>query len=356
MSLVARIELRLGTLELDVDLRVATNEVAAVLGPNGAGKTTLFRALSGLLTMDRGRIELDGQVLDDPEAGIHVETSDRPIGVVFQDYLLFAHMSALDNVAFGLRARGMPRKDARASAARWLDRVGLAQFAGAKPRALSGGQAQRVALARAMATEPKLLLLDEPLAALDAAARVSMRSELRTQLARFPGTRLIVTHDPLDAMVLAERLIVLEHGRITHDGNAAQLTARPRSRYVAELVGLNLWHGTARGTVVALRDGGSLTLAEPMSGHVVVTVSPHAVVVDLDEPTSSARNVWSTTVDSVEAIGDRVRVRLEGSPSVVAEVTPAAVAELRLDRGQHVWAAVKATELTAYPETDAGAG
>jgi molybdate transport system ATP-binding protein len=350
VSLDARVALRLGTLELDVDLHVDTREIAAVLGPNGAGKSTLFRALAGLLPIHEGRIELDGQVLDDAAAGVHVETADRPIGVVFQDYLLFAHLSALENVAFGLRARGASRKPARAAAAGWLDRVGLGAMTGAKPRALSGGQAQRVALARALATEPRLLLLDEPLAALDAEARVSMRTELRHQLGRFGGTRLIVTHDPLDAIVLAERLIVLEAGRVTHDGSPTELATRPRSRYVAELVGLNLWHGTARDTTVDLRGGGTLTIANHFAGDVIVTARPQAVAIDTQPPHGSPRNAWPTTVDTIESLGDRVRVRLTGTPSVVAEVTPAAVAELKLDRGDHVWAAIKASELAAYPE------
>jgi molybdate transport system ATP-binding protein len=350
MSLDVRIVRTLGTFRLDVELTTTNGETVAVLGPNGSGKSTLFRCLAGLLPIDDGRIELDGELLDDPSADVFVRPERRPVAVVFQDYLLFPNLSALENVAFGLRARDVPKVDARARAMSWLERVGLADHAHHRPRALSGGQAQRVALARALATEPRLLLLDEPLAALDASARVAVRSELRRQLAQFQGIRLLVTHDPLDAIVLAERLIVLEQGRITHDASAAELSARPRSSYVAELVGLNLWHGTADGTSVALRDGGSLTIADHLAGNVIVTVKPQAVAVDTDRPHGSARNVWPATVDTIEASGDRVRVRLVGSPSIVAEVTPAAVAELRLDRGRSVWAAVKASELAAYPD------
>ncbi|HEX2373012.1 MAG TPA: ATP-binding cassette domain-containing protein, partial [Actinomycetota bacterium] len=175
MSLEARVELLLGQLHLDVDLAVASGELVVLLGPNGAGKTTLLRALAGLVPLDRGRVVLDGRVLEDAESGEWVATERRPVGFVFQDYLLFPHLSALENVAFGLRARGVGRAEARRRATAWLDRVGLAAHAAARPRALSGGQAQRVALARAMVAQPRLLLLDEPLAALDAATRSEVR-------------------------------------------------------------------------------------------------------------------------------------------------------------------------------------
>ncbi|MFL5881759.1 MAG: ABC transporter ATP-binding protein, partial [Actinomycetota bacterium] len=188
MSLEARLALTLGRLRLEAELAVATGELVVLLGPNGAGKTTLLRALAGLVALERGRVVLDDQVLDDVAAGTHLPTERRPVGFVFQDYLLFPHLSALENVAFGLRARGLGRAEARRRAAAWLDRVGLAAHAGARPRALSGGQAQRVALARAMVCEPRLLLLDEPLAALDAATRAEVRRDLRRQLASFDGT------------------------------------------------------------------------------------------------------------------------------------------------------------------------
>jgi len=212
MSLEARVGLRLGRLDLEVELAVGTGELVVLLGPNGAGKTTLLRALAGLVPLDRGRVVLDGAVLEDTAAGAWVPTERRPVGFVFQDYLLFPHLSALENVAFGLRARGLARAEARRRAAAWLDRVGLAAHAAARPRALSGGQAQRVALARAMVGEPRLLLLDEPLAALDAATRAEVRRDLRRHLASFGGTRLLVTHDPLEALALADRLVVLEGG------------------------------------------------------------------------------------------------------------------------------------------------
>ena len=214
----ADIQIRLGDLHLDIALAVDDGEIVALLGPNGAGKTTALRAVAGLQPLDGGRITLDDTVLDDPASDTFVPTAQRPIGFVFQDYLLFPRMTALDNVAFGLRARRQPKADARTAARGWLARFGLADHADAKPRTLSGGQAQRVALARAVATDPRLLLLDEPLSALDATTRLTVRTELRRHLATFDGARLLVTHDPIDAIVLADRLVIIESGRITRPG------------------------------------------------------------------------------------------------------------------------------------------
>jgi molybdate transport system ATP-binding protein len=348
MSLEARVELELGRLRLAVELAVGTGELVVLLGPNGAGKTTLLRALAGLVPLEAGRVVLDGLVLDDVAAGRHVATERRPIGFVFQDYLLFPHLSALENVAFGLRARGLARAEARRRAAAWLDRVGLAGLAGARPNALSGGQAQRVALARAMVADPRLLLLDEPLAALDAATRTEVRRDLRRHLASFEGTRLLVTHDPLEAVALADRLVVLEGGRITQTGTAEEVSGRPRSRYVAELVGMNLYRGRADGHAVQL-DGAVLVVADAHHGEVFAAVHPHAVALHRRPPEGTPRNVWAGTADALDAAGDRVRVRVTGPVPIVAEVTPAAAAELRLADGGPVWASVKATEVTVYP-------
>jgi molybdate transport system ATP-binding protein len=349
VSLEAQVALTLGRLELEAELAVATGELVVLLGPNGAGKTTLLRALAGLVAPERGRVVLDGEVLEDTAAGIWVPTEARPIGFVFQDYLLFPHLSALENVAFGLRARGLAKAEARKRASGWLEWVGLAEHAGSRPRTLSGGQAQRVALARAMVSDPRLLLLDEPLAALDAATRTEVRRDLRRHLASFDGTRLLVTHDPLEAMALADRLIVLEGGRITQTGNPDDVSAQPRSRYVAELVGVNLYRGRATGPTVQLADGGVLVVAGDHHGEVFAAVHPHAVALHRHRPEGTPRNVWAGTADSLEVVGDRVRVRVAGTVPVVAEVTPGAAGELRLADGGPVWATVKATEVTIYP-------
>ncbi len=347
----AAIDVRYDDLHLTVDLDVDDGEVVALLGPNGAGKTTALRAIAGLRPLDAGRIEIDGAVLDDPATDTFVPTSQRPIGFVFQDYLLFPRLTALDNVAFGLRARGQHRSDARSRAQHWLERVGLADHADAKPRTLSGGQAQRVALARALATEPRLLLLDEPLAALDASTRVRVRTELRRHLATFPGARLLVTHDPLDAIVLADRLVIVEHGRVTQAGTPADVTARPASRYIAQLVGINLLFGTATGDrTVRLDTGAELVVADPLPApQVAIALRPQAIALHTHPTDGSPRNSWPATVIELEADRDRVRVTLDGPVHATAEITPTAVAELGLSPGTPVWATTKAVDLTVYP-------
>jgi molybdate transport system ATP-binding protein len=345
----ARLCVRRDRFALDVPLQAQPGRTVALLGPNGAGKTTALRALAGLQPLSAGRIELDGRVLDDPGEGVLVAPEHRAIAVVFQDYLLFGHLSVLENVAFGLRARGMDRHSARRRAAEWLARVGLAEHATDRPRALSGGQAQRVALARAMVTEPRLLLLDEPLAALDAATRVSVRAELRRHLAGHPGATLLVTHDPLDAMVLADHLVVLEGGHVVQHGTPADVARHPRTDYVARLVGLNLYRGVAAATTVTLDGGGVLTTASPAAGRVLVAFPPSAVGLHTERPHGSARNAWPVRVVGLEQHGSTARLELAGPPDVLSDVTPAAVAELRLAPGASLWAALKATEIRTYP-------
>ncbi|MBW8825780.1 MAG: ABC transporter ATP-binding protein, partial [Acidobacteria bacterium] len=334
-------------------LEIAPGEVVALLGPNGAGKTTVLRLLAGLLALDDGRIALGAEekvVFDDPSADIFVPPERRPIGMVFQDYLLFGHLDALDNVAFGLRARGMGKIDARRLARDWLERVGLSDHAGHRPDALSGGQAQRVALARALATEPHLLLLDEPLAALDAGTRAEVRRDLRRHLAGFDGIRLLVTHDPIDAYVLADRVVILEEGRITQAGTLGEVTAHPGSRYAADLVGINFLTGRLDGTVLTTPDGVTVvTHADLPPGAAHAAIAPAAVALHRQRPDGSARNTWACRVAGIDHRANRVHVTLDGPPHLVAEITPAALAALGIRPGDEVWAAVKATEVTAYP-------
>jgi molybdate transport system ATP-binding protein len=340
-----------GGFRLDVRLTIRAGEVVALLGPNGAGKTTALRALAGLTPLSAGYITLADRELDRPDRRQWTPTERRPIGVVFQDYLLFPHLTALDNVAFGPRRHGATRAAARARAADWLDRVGLAAQARSKPRQLSGGQAQRVALARALAVDPALLLLDEPLAALDARTRLDTRAELQRHLADHPGATLLVTHDPLDALVLADRLVIVEDGRVVQEGDAAGITARPRTDYVARLVGLNLYRGHATGHAVRLDDGFLLTTADPLEGAVFVAFAPSAVALHPHRPDGSPRNTWPATITGIQRHGDNLRVQLDGPIAVAADITPAAAVHLDLNAGRPVWAAVKATETRVYPAT-----
>ncbi|RLK61330.1 ABC transporter ATP-binding protein [Actinokineospora cianjurensis] len=333
--------LRVDRAGLDLPLTVAPGEVVVVLGPNGAGKTTALRALAGLLPLQDGHIRLDGRVWDEPPRTF-VQPQQRQVGMVFQDYLLFQHMSALENVAFGLRARGTPRDTARTRAMTWLDAVGIGDQARKRPGALSGGQAQRVALARALATEPAVLLLDEPLAALDAATRLKVRAELGRHLRGFPGCTVLVTHDPVDAMALGDRLVVIEDGQVTQTGVPREVARHPRTPYIADLVGLNLLRGNANGTAVTLDIGIALTTVSANTGAIYVACPPSAI--SLHHVQSSAPNTWNTSVVGVEQHAHTARIHLEGGIS--ADLAPAIMADLDLDAP--LWATVAPESLQTY--------
>jgi molybdate transport system ATP-binding protein len=349
VSLDAEVRTRLGAFDLDMRLSAEDGEVVALLGPNGAGKTTMLRAIAGLAPIRSGHVRLDGVVLEDTATGSYVPTERRPIGFVFQDYLLFPHLNVLDNVAFGLRCRGVARAEARRSAAEWLERVGLHGRSEAQPLELSGGERQRVALARALAPGPHLLLLDEPLAALDATTRTEVRRNLKEHLTSFRGVRLLVTHDPLEAAILADRLIVMEAGRHVQTGTPVEVTEHPRSRYVADLVGVNLVRGRADRGSVYTADGAVVAASGAVSGDVFAVIHPRAVSVHRSRPEGSPRNVWSGRPHGIELFGDRARVRVDAQIPLIAEVTPAALAELRLGEGGEVWLSFKATDVGVYP-------
>ncbi|HUD16124.1 MAG TPA: ABC transporter ATP-binding protein [Acidimicrobiales bacterium] len=348
MILDAHVEVTLEAFMLCLDLGVADGEVVAVLGPNGSGKTTLLRALAGLQPLSAGQIVLDSSILDDPSAKLLVPPEQRPCAMVFQDYLLFPHLTAAANVAFGPRSRGIPRAEAERRALAWLDRMGLADKARSKPGQLSGGQAQRVAVARALATDPRLLLLDEPMAALDVSVRGSVRHQLRQHLGEFGGSCIMVTHDPLDAAAIADRLIIIEAGGLVQQGTLREVTTRPRTGYVAELMGLNLLRGRASGTTLSLADGATLQIADPNDGEVFAVIAPRDVALYLDPPEGSPRNTWSAHIAEVHLMGDRARVLLDGPISVAAEITAVALAELGLTDGAPVWVSVKATQIDVY--------
>ncbi|MFC9820519.1 ABC transporter permease [Streptomyces erythrochromogenes] len=316
----------------------------AVVGENGAGKTTLLRALLGLTPRAHADLRLGNA---DVTA---LPPHKRQVAWVPQEGALFPHLSALANTAYGLRARGVPRADARREARAWLDRLGVGHLAHRKPSQLSGGQAQRVALARALAARPRLLLLDEPLAALDQTTRARVRHTLRTHLAGFGGVCLIVTHDPVEAVSLADRVLVLADGRALQDAPPAEVSRHPRSPWVARMLGRNAWPGIASADGLALAAGGRLVVAEalPEGAEALAIIAPEAVSVHRDRPGGSPRNVWPGTVREITAVGSRLRVLIASpeAPDLVAEITPDAAAELGLADGSAVWTSVKATEVT----------
>ncbi|MER7948750.1 ABC transporter permease [Streptomyces sp. NPDC096079] len=316
----------------------------AVVGPNGAGKTTLLRALLGLTPRAHADLTLGGT---DVTA---LPPHRRRVAWVPQDGALFPHMSALSNTAYGLRAQGVARAQARREAQHWLDRLAVGHLAHRRPGQLSGGQAQRVALARALAARPRLLVLDEPLAALDQTTRSHVRHTLRTHLARFGGVCLIVTHDPVEAVSLADRVLVLDEGRALQDDSPSEVTRHPRSPWVARMLGRNAWPGTATADGLDLDGGGTLVAAEPPATGTpaLAIVAPEAVSVHRQKPAGSPRNVWPGTVREITASGSRLRVLItsDEAPDLVAEITPQAAAELGLADGVPVWTSVKATEAT----------
>lgn len=350
MSLYVRARVENESLTLDVELTVAAGEIVALVGPNGAGKTTLLRAVAGLLPLTAGTIRIGDRTVEDTATGIRVPAEDRRVGMVFQDGILFPHLTARDNVAFGMEAAGMDRTAAHRRADSLLVTMGLSGFSDSMPNELSGGEAQRVALARALAIMPEVLALDEPLAALDVETRQNIRRELATRLDLFSGPTLLVTHDPMEAAMLADRLVVLESGTVTQAGTVAEVTGRPRSPWVARLAGVNLLKGTAVGNEVTIDGGaGIITTADQGTGPVFLLFRPHSVALYETRPEGSPRNTWRGTITNLETFGGRVRVHVAADFPITAEVTPAAVAALRLREGNSIWASVKATEIELYP-------
>jgi molybdate transport system ATP-binding protein len=329
---------------------VAEGETVALLGPNGAGKSTVLAVTSGLLRPDRGRVTLDGRQLTSrgQDRELHVPPHNRHIALLAQEPLLFPHLTVLDNVGFGPRSAGSSRAASREAAGHWLREVGLEPLAERHPAQLSGGQAQRAAVARALAADPKLLLLDEPMAALDVAVTPALRQTLRRVLA--DRTVVMVTHDVLDALLLADRVVVLEEGAIVEQGRCSDVLSQPRSAFGARIAGLNMIAGTWRGDAVVTQDGlrvgGQVSDPPPQPGDAVVAVfAPHTVSVFLETPGGSPRNALEVTITDLEPQNGRIRVR---AAALSADITPQAAAELDLAPGVRAFFVVKATEVSVY--------
>jgi len=334
----------------ELSMHVGVGETLAVLGPNGSGKSTAMSVIAGLLRPDAGTASLDGRVLFDVgTAGksVWVPPHDRGVALLAQEPLLFPHLSALDNVAFGPRSLGQARSKSRTLAEHWLEQVDAAQYADRRPAQLSGGQAQRIAVARALAADPRLLLLDEPMAALDVAVAPAIRQMLRKVLQ--DRSAVIVTHDVLDALLLADRVLVVEDGHVVEEGPTVELLARPRSAFAARIAGLNMVRGSldghgVRGPDDLLVEG----IADQPIGQgdpAVAVFRPSAVGVYRQPPGGSPRNVMGVTITELEPFGDQIRVRTD---RLSADITATAVAELDLAPGTDVIFTVKASEVAIY--------
>lgn len=340
--------------DISFEFDCADGEVVAVLGPNGAGKSTLLSLISGLLRPDAGRVALGKDVVTDTRTGVFVPAHARGVASLTQNALLFPHLTVEANVAFAPRSRGVRTREAREMARRWLTSVDAAQLADRKPSELSGGQAQRVAIARALAADPRVLLLDEPMSALDVDTAPSVRRLLRTVLREQRRTAVVVTHDLLDALALADTVVVVESGRIVERGPTTEVLTAPRSAFAARIAGVNLIAGAIDGAQ-SLTTSWGLTVAghsDTDRGEGVAVFAPSAVAVHLEPPHASPRNVFPVTIAEMDVHGATVRLRgphnPDGSPGIAADVTAAAVAELDLEPGRDVYFVVKSQEVAIH--------
>jgi molybdate transport system ATP-binding protein len=355
-GLEADFTLRQGGFGLELQLAAGAGETVVLVGPSGSGKSTALRAVAGLARPRTGRIAVAGRAVFDRARGIDLPPWKRRVGVVFQDYALFPHLTVAQNVCYGLRGR----KDARARAGEWLESLAIAGLASRKPGQLSGGQQQRVALARAAAADAEVLLLDEPFGSLDAATRRSVRGELRRFLQRAAGeagrTTVLVTHDYLDALTLGDRIVVLEGGRITQEGRRDEVLRRPRTPFLAELTGHNVLEGTAgraegedlRGVTVGPLLFHVAAGAETAPGAVYLSFGPQEVSLMRADAGISARNRFPAVVREIVPLPDRLRVHLDAGVPLMADVVRSAATELGLDEGTRVVAAVKSTAIEIY--------
>jgi molybdate transport system ATP-binding protein len=343
-ALDVELQHRLSRLELDVALSVG-HETLALVGPSGAGKSTILRAIAGLVRPDRGRVVHGSKVLLDTSREVSLPPEERRVGMVYQDGALFPFMSVLANVAYGVRGDGRTRRDRAQSV---LERFGISALGSARPGDLSGGERQRVALARALASEPGILLLDEPLSALDAVTRSEVAAELARRLAEVALPTIMVSHDFADVLGLADRVAVLQLGRIVQSGAPHELAEAPTSAFVASLAGVNYFVGTAsrRDDLTEVRGDGwasPLRSADLVDGPVGVAVYPWDIALSPHVPEGSALNAVAGSIRRVAVVGNRARISVDSKPPIVAEVTEESVRRLGLGGGSIVVASWKAT-------------
>ena len=354
---------------LDIGFSVAAGEVLAVLGPNGAGKSTTAAVIAGLLNADSAMVRIGDRTLTDTTRGVSVPTHDRRVGLLHQDPLLFPHLRVLGNVEFAAR-RHTDRAGARAGARGWLEAVGVADLADRRPAEISGGQAQRVALARALAADPEVLILDEPLSGLDVSAAATARALLRKVFAAGSRPVLLITHDVLDVLALADRVMVLDGGRVVEIGSVGPVLAAPRSGFGARIAGVNLVRGVVAGPGLLRTPAGQMwhgALSGEQAGEqadglavgqdAVAVFAPAAVAVFRQQPQGSPRNSITAPIAEIQAIGPLVRVRMgdqdDGTPGLAADITGDAMADLRLVVGERVWFTVKTQGVSVHAATSA---
>jgi molybdate transport system ATP-binding protein len=351
-GLVFDAKVRFDGFALEAAFSVGAGETLVLVGPSGAGKSTCLALIAGLLRPDAGTISCGADVWCDVTHGLNLAPEARRVGMLFQEYALFPHLSVEENVRYGPEARRWNREAAAAAAASWIHKLGLAGLESRPVGGISGGQRQRVALARALASDPRVLLLDEPFGSLDVSTRGAVRSELRGFLAAVGLPTVLVTHDPVDALAFGDRIAVLEDGRISQVGAREELLAEPRSGFVADLAGLNLYRaelGAGRGLKEA-RVGELLfhVLADDLAGPAFVSFAPSEVALSGERAPASPQNVFAGRVVELLPLPDRVRVVLDVGVTLVAEVTREAALALGLAAGRSVWASVKATAIRVY--------
>ncbi|HCK74456.1 MAG: ABC transporter ATP-binding protein [Acidimicrobiaceae bacterium] len=334
----ARVILNRDSLTIDVELQLQHGEVIAVLGPNGAGKTSLLHALLGWLELESGWIMVNGEVIDSPDTDSYVPPQHRPFGMVFQDGLLFPHMSVEKNILFGAGKDFNLKPLAESLQVSEL----LAKF----PSELSAGERQRAAIARSLAARPKVLFLDEPFSALDIQGKRRGRSLLKEALAIEVSGCLMVTHDLVDAFTLADRVMIIEGGKLTQFDVPDRIRSRPGSEWIADLVGWNYYEGIGEGSVVTLPHGTTIfTAQDDLDGPTSISINPASVSIFKSQPSGSPRNTWLSSIQNIEILGGRARVSLVGEIDICADITTVAANELRQSISSEVWVSVKATEV-----------